>query len=247
MAGSKNNKSAEGVKADPNAWMITFGDLLMLLLTFFVLLLTMKSMDGGRLKEVFNQFLETHGPLEYNDTSGKPNAIEIGDHYAKPMQIQSSAMLRELISMLHDIEQITDKQDEVKNLNDILDITEDDRGVIVTLACDDLFARGSADLKPDRVDILDKVGDLLRYATNEILIMGHTDDMPVNPSAFDSNLQLSFYRALSAFQYMTDNLDFRPDRMAVGGYGQLRPQYPNDSEANRAKNRRVEFILRKLT
>ena len=78
MAGSKNNKSAEGVKADPNAWMITFGDLLMLLLTFFVLLLTMKSMDGGRLKEVFNQFLETHGPLEYNDTSGKPNAIEIG-------------------------------------------------------------------------------------------------------------------------------------------------------------------------
>lgn len=245
MAGSKNNKSDEGFKADPNAWMITFGDLLMLLLTFFVLLLTMKSMDGGRLKEVFNQFLETHGPLEYNDTSGKPNAFEIGAHYQKPVQIESSATLRELISMLHNIEQLEDDKNEVKNIDNILDITEDDRGVIISLACDDLFAPGSADLKPDRVNTLDKVGDLLRYASNQILIMGHTDDIPVNPSAFGSNLQLSFYRALSAFDYMTDTLAFRPDRMAVGGYGRLRPQYPNDSDANRAKNRRVEFILRK--
>lgn len=239
---AKGEKKAEEYKVDPNAWMTTFADLIMLLLTFFVLLLTMKSMDAGKVREIF---VRTYGPLDYFSKDEYVEPLDEFDHYIKAVVITTSDALEKAFDLLEGIEPVPDREKPVMNLRDIIEITEDEKGVIITLEADELFPSGEAEIHPDRLPVLDAIGRLFRYAANDILIMGHTDNLPVSGDRFASNWELSVYRALNVLYYLTDSLELRADRLAAGGFGAMVPRYANDSPRNRAKNRRVEFILKK--
>ena len=89
---------------DPNAWMVTFGDLIMLLLTFFVLLLTMKSMDSGALKDRFKDFAETTGPLEYSEMRAGGSLIEGAHVYKRSIVVSNNKTLEEVFDLLEGIE-----------------------------------------------------------------------------------------------------------------------------------------------
>ncbi len=246
MAAGKKDKGEE-FKVDPNGWMITFADLLMLLLTFFVLLLTMKSMDGGTVKKMFDSFLST-GPLQYSSADAEVGPFNVGTvKFRKPDKIENSDLLEEAMALLQDFDSAGVDRGQMINVKDILDIKEDERGVYISLDSDHLFNSGSAQLRHERLAILERIARFLRYTTNDILIMGHTDNVPLRSAVFRSNKELSYYRALSALYFITDSAGIKPRRVAVGGYGELAPRFANDSKANRAKNRRVEFILRKST
>lgn len=244
MVVRKNKNQGDEFKVDPNTWMATFSDLLMLLLTFFVLLLTMKSMDTKAYKKIFDHMLPTSGPLEYKDISGKLASIQAGKPYGKPVLITSDEMIKEAIDFLKNIDELQAQGKQLYNLRDYIEITEDNRGVIIALQSDNLFEPGEAEIKPDMLALLDKIEKIFRYASNDILIMGHTDNLPLKNSKFESNWELSFYRALSVLFYLSDSLGIKPERLAAGGYGDLMPRYPNDTQENRIKNRRVEFILK---
>jgi len=92
---------------------------------------------------------------------------------------------------------------------------------------------------------LDAIGRLFYYVVNDVFVVGYTDDRPIQGGPFKSNLELSAYRALSVVFYLTEGLGLKANRFASGGMGALQPRYSNESEIGRAKNRRVEFILRK--
>jgi chemotaxis protein MotB len=239
VASSKNIQSAD--KVDPNAWMITFGDLIMLLLTFFVLLLTMKSMDEGTVRKIS---IQASGPLDNIGIKERVLAVEELERYVKPVVIRSNDMLEKAFELLEGVQPLSKKISETGNLRDIVEVTEGDRGVEVTLSSDQLFDSGEAEIRPDRYYILDQIGVLFRYAKNDILIMGHTDDIPTSGLPFKSNWDLSFYRALSVLYYLTDSLYLKPDRFAAGGFGDTLPRFPNDTKENREKNRRVVFVLK---
>ena len=107
------------------------------------------------------------------------------------------------------------------------------------------LTQGEAEIRVDRLHILDEIGRLFRYAANDILVMGHTDNVPTTGTRFDSNMELSAYRALSVLYYLTDSRGLKAERLAAGGYGAFLPRYPNDTPEGRTKNRRVEFLLKK--
>ncbi len=242
MTSKRDNKKAGGDEVDPNAWMATFADLLMLLLTFFVLLLTMKSMDAGKVREIF---VRTYGPLDYFMKDEYVDPLNEFDHYVKSVVITTSDALEKAFELLEGIEPISNRKKPVLNLRDLIEITEDEKGVIITLEADELFASGEAEIHSDRLDVLDSIGRLFQYAANDILIMGHTDNVPLGSSRFASNWELSAYRALNVLYYLTDSIGLKAERLAAGGFGDTIPRYANDLPENRAKNRRVEFILRK--
>ena len=244
MASDRKKNSDGGSGLDPNAWMATFADLLMLLLTFFVMLLTMKSMDSGKAREVF---VRTYGPLDFISQNEYVPPLEEFDHYIKTTVITSTDALEKAIDLLEGIEPITGRKKSVLNLRDIIDVSQSDKGVVVTLDSDRLFDSGDAEIHPDRLAVLDAIARLFRYAANDILIMGYTDSTPIRNDRFQSNWELSVYRALSVLYYMTDAAGLDPKRLAAGGFGDRMPRYPNDSEENRSKNRRVEFILKKTS
>jgi chemotaxis protein MotB len=240
-----HNNEGSGAKIDPNAWMVTFGDLIMLLLTFFVMLLTMKSMDGGHLKERLHDVASTTGPLEHIDIKAGGSFIEGSYDLKKPLIIENSRKFKEVLDLLEGIERKRAGEHHLERLQQLIDIDEDDRGVVVSMECDNLFDSGKAEVRSDRFPLLDSMGRLFRNMVNDIIVMGHSDNQAVGVGEFESNYELSFYRAMSVMFYLTEGLGLKPERFATGGYGDLRPRYPNDSEENRSKNRRVEFIIRK--
>lgn len=238
---SDKEKTTGGTETDPNAWMATFADLLMLLLTFFVMLLTMKSMDAGKAREIF---VRTYGPLDFVSQNEYVPPLDEFDHYVKASVITSTEALEKAIDLLEGIDPIPGRERPVVNLRDLIDVSESEQGVVITLESDHLFNSGDAEIHPDRLTVLDAIARLFQYAANDILIMGHTDSTPMRDERFESNWELSVYRALSVFYYLSDAAGMEPARFAAGGFGDQMPRFPNDSELNRSKNRRVEFILR---
>lgn len=245
MKKEKGNSGSAKSSVDPNAWMVTFGDLIMLLLTFFVLLLTMKSMDAGALRERFQDLAATTGPLDFTDITPGGSIVEGTNVYKRSMVVPNNRVMREMLDLLEGIERKKAEEHHLEELLKIIDIREDDRGVVIVMECDQLFDSGYAEIRPDRLGALDGIGKLFRTVLNDILIVGHTDNRPIQGGAFASNLELSAYRALSVVFYLTEGLGLKARRFAAGGLGDLRPQYSNESDIGRAKNRRVEFVLRK--
>ncbi len=219
MSDKKNDE------VDPNAWMVTFGDLIMLLLTFFVLLLTMKSMDKSETEEMFQNFInaeDTQWNFSYKRADERTIIPEaVGE---KKTFISSSAMLRKTLAK------------DYYNFRKNFDVSEDDRGIIVTVDSEDLFHIGLAAIKKSGLVKLDIIGELLKYISNDIIILGHTDNIPLKGGKFRSNWDLSCFRALNVFYYLTDDLGLNSYQVAPGGYGASKPIVPNDSKQNRSKN-----------
>jgi flagellar motor protein MotB len=132
-------------------------------------------------------------------------------------------------------------QGQVKVDKDGMKITIEEQGGNV------FFNSGSADLSPRMVEIMAKIVPSLQNlakADHQILVEGHTDDLPIHSPKFPSNWELSTARATSVVQHMVQSQHFPPDRLGAVGYGQFQPVAPNDTEANRSKNRRIVFYVK---
>ena len=130
---------------------------------------------------------------------------------------------------------------EVKVSKDGMQITIEEKGENV------FFTSGSADLSPRMKEILGKLSPILKKLAvegHDVVVEGHTDDVPINTARFGSNWELSTARATSVVQYMIRQLDMPPEHMAASGYGQFRPLVPNDTDEHRATNRRVVFFVK---
>jgi chemotaxis protein MotB len=274
------NKASKGKGIDTSAWMTTFGDLLMLLLTFFVLLLSMSSMDIKMLKTAFSIFLDVGGILEMSDLGkvralddfrsdrdkqfgtspmdqqGGSGALQGGDLKAieilrdrtltmagkkKGTEVRDSAELADFFFPADD----GLEAEVLEGFKAIIDISEDERGVIITLGDRVLFDPDEAEIKPTMYPILDSVANVLSAVSNEILVMGHTDNLPTRNERYRSNWELSLYRALNVHHYFVQKKRLPAERVFVGGYGDLRPLFPNDTEEGREGNRRVEIVLKR--
>jgi chemotaxis protein MotB len=109
-----------------------------------------------------------------------------------------------------------------------------------------LFPSGNADLTPEMVSILERMRPTLQrlQKNHDVVVEGHTDDVPVRGGKYGSNWDLSTARATSVVRHLIEKQGYEPKRLAAIGYGEHRPAVPNDSEENRAKNRRVVLIVK---
>jgi len=231
---------SEGKKIDSNSWMVTFADLVMLLLTFFVLLLSMSSMDAKKLKDIFTQFKKATGVLGFSDTK----EISTLGNFIKKYNDTSNLLVIDQNKLIFSIELAENLEELLKDQNrKIIDLTDDERGIVLSFHKDVLFDSGKATIKKEVFPILDVIAGAIDECPNDILIMGHTDDTPSKSNLYRSNWELSSYRGLSVLEYFIKEKRMSPSIFSVGGYGSSRPLYPNSTPENRALNRRVEIIF----
>lgn len=266
--GKKNKKAVGGNLIDPTMWMVTFGDLLMLLLTFFVMLLAMSSMDNKSLKTMFSIFQGASGPLELGELKAVKSDRELfgGSGALETTSLKMMQFMKDVraevgipagktgarvdsVKMLEDlfVSQDDERREQVLlGIESIMQFSEDERGIVISFQANILFDPGEAEIKPISYPTLDIVANVLTAVKNDILVMGHTDNVPIRTKRYRSNWELSMYRALNVQRYFMGK-GVAPERFGVGGYGDTLPQLPNDSREGREKNRRVEIILRRTS
>ncbi|CAN2048642.1 chemotaxis protein MotB [Candidatus Magnetomoraceae bacterium gMMP-1] len=237
--GKRDDDDNNDSGTDPTGWMVTFADLLMLLLTFFVMLLTMKSMDTGSMRELFASMKGSTGAL----TEIKSNNFTDMMQQTPRQDVMFVISFRMLERVMN--EGVNAETEDVLGIDeDIISLSENEEGFIIRVKTDLGFISGQADIIPAMYPILDRLAEVLNLVANDIIIEGHTDNIPGGKGKYASNWELSMYRALNVHSYfLKKNLDAK--RFYVGGYGSLRPLWPNDTEDGRYRNRRVEIILKR--
>lgn len=222
----RKSRERKRFSTDTDAWMITFGDLLMLLLTFFVLLISMKNINAFNVERFFERFIlaeRSEGIRTRTGMGGERETYFIASKAALVRKIKPGSAFFKAAD----------------------NISEDERGVVISLSADRLFDSGEVRIRQSAVKVLDDAGVFFRSVSNDVLILGHTDAVPLKQGArFESNWELSCYRGLSVFHHFVDGMGLDAGRFAVGGYADTRPAWRDGTESSKAKNRRIEFILR---
>ncbi len=225
--GPKKRKKKEAAGAP--LWMVTYSDMVTLLLTFFVLLLSMAQLDKMKFKEAVGSLKGAFGVLESANrtTVDRPRIVEflpIEDDYVARLYKRLISQLQRL-KLDRDITLVRDRGAVVLRVNDAV-----------------LFASGQTEVRPEAYAVLRKVAEMVRPLPFGLRIEGHTDDTPVARQGA-SNWDLSVARAVSVLKFFGRENLLPLDRLSAVGYGAQRPLGPNDSDAGRALNRRVEFVL----
>ena len=210
--------------------MITYADLITLLLAFFVVMYSMSRIDAKRFGKV-SQAL--HGILKGGPSVLKHERLNTLNTGHGLLKVGDLKMLQ---TKFHEDVNKLGRADEVA--------TEmNERGLIIHIMESAMFDEGRADLKPRSMEILDLVaGDIIQMP-NHVRIEGHTDDRPINTQYFPSNWELSTSRATQVVRYLIDTHGYSADRISAVGYSEFRPYVPNNSIENRAKNRRVDVVV----
>lgn len=230
----------EEVEEGAPAWMATFADLMSLLLTFFVLLLSFASVDVmkfegmiGSMKEAFG--VKTRDPGEHIGFTDTLLTLFDKEHVSDDVMIKREEALRGELRRIANVHQVAGS----------VDILTGKGGITMRIDGDLLFLPGQDAVSPPAFALLDEVAAAVRQLPYDISVEGHTDSSAPGKS-HRSNLLLGAKRATSAALYLIDAGDIASRRVSVVSYGDVRPIRANDSAANRAKNRRVEFTFHRI-
>lgn len=218
------------------AWMVTFSDLVTLLLTFFVLLLSMANMEEVKFSEASASIRSAFGA----HSLPAPSEFSIPIIPSPPIS-QFAPIQNEMASKIYKRIQSQLKSDAIPE--DIELIKKGDDTIILRVNESILFQKGTATVSPTAYPILRNLADIIRPLPMRLRIEGHTDNTPVSKRKI-SNWNLSVDRAVAVMRFFKKS-DLLPlDRMSAIGYGPDRPIVPNTSAENMQKNRRVDFVLR---
>lgn len=260
-----SRRKKEEPKKASQAWMNTFADLMNLLLCFFVLLFAMSTVDAQKFEAIAASFSESFsifsgGSLSFGEGlllgNGVSQLNEL-DKYLTSMgkkaeNEEKSEELKEIQEKLEEAslaesEKLAERIEEALEENQMEDVVQIDFNanyVQLTLKGAILFDSGSANLKEDAMPVVEKVALILeRYAERTIEIEGHTDNVPIHTSRFESNDVLSSARALSMFNYLLENTTIQPSQIKHSGRGEYMPIADNTTPEGRAKNRRIEIKI----
>lgn len=225
--------------------MITFADFCTLLLTFFVLLVSMSSLDNQAIKKALENFGEKGGLLFFQ---------KLEEISQSPMIVLKKIMKRiegdQPVEMkkIEEFQDLSEEQIEQLLKRLILYRTDEvTRGLTLIINNDILFESGSARLKSSAFPVLDAIAFFLSQSKYIAFIDGHTDNTPPGSKGpYMSNDDLSFARAKAVVDYFVSQGKVSPEKLALGAYGDRMPLGDNSTPAGRALNRRVEITLKPL-
>ena len=221
------------------AWMATFADLAILLMTFFVLLLSFANMDivkfrqmAGSVKDAFGTQVETPGV--YEERSDTMITVQLSEEEDRTIDMmQMGERIRKTV--------------EEQELEDKTEINVNEDGVTLTVDGTFMFDGGSAKLKPEFENFLGEIAKIIEEHDYPLAIEGHSDNIPIKSPIYPSNWELSSSRATAVLRYLIDKYKIPAKRLMAVGYADTQPLVANDTPKNRAKNRRVEFHFKKDT
>jgi chemotaxis protein MotB len=233
------NKKDSGDKAP--GWITTYSDLMSLLLTFFILLYSMSNVDAAKFKNVSDSLTSILNGL------GQTSIIE--EQITDAILNESGNGLDGLIKDITVRQEILDMYDKVQDYVNVesldakVSVTMNRRGVFVDIKEAILFEPGSAEIKETGIIVLKQLEGLINDFDNDIVIEGHTDNIPMKTATYPSNWELSTGRAVSVVRFLSEVERVDPKRLSAIGYSEYRPIANNDSRENRAINRRVNILI----
>lgn len=236
---SDDTQQCPPCEAGAPRWMTTFGDLMSLLLCFFVLLLSFSEMDRQKYKVVAGSMERAFGMQRKNNVSESPrHGLKM---IAKDFDQQSVATrVKEFIGR-----ELEENFDELfSKISDDFEIEAGENEVVIRLMGESTFDSGKAEIKPELKPLILRIGQILATeAKRDIVIAGHTDNVPIHGGPYQTNLKLSIARAATVAQFLLDNARIDPKRVSTMGFGEYRPIADNTTAEGRRKNRRVEIIV----
>jgi len=245
------------------AWVMTFADLMTLLMCFFVLLLSFSEMDAAKFKELSGSMKDAFGVQAEIQVRTIPKGTSVIAREFSPGRPEPTAM-NEVRQFTIDSNQNTldalerrkkDEEDTARHakriraaLKDEIEngdvaVQTDGAKVIIHILENASFESGMADVRTAFLPVLEKISYLIDNNSGTVTVSGHTDNVPISNARFRSNWELSTSRAVSVAHELLRTSTIDTDRISVTGHADTRPRAPNDTAANRAKNRRVDISI----
>lgn len=245
------------------AWVMTFADLMTLLMCFFVLLLAFSEMDAAKFKQLSGSMKDAFGVQAEIEVRSIPKGTSVVAQEFSPGRPDPSALnqVRQftidsnrntLDALSREIKEIEETREHARRLRLALkkeieqgsvSIETEGKRIIVRILENASFDSGFAYVRTDFKPALVKIGELIDNNSGKITVSGHTDNIPIRNERFRSNWELSTSRAVSVAHDVLDASTLSPENIMVTGHADTRPRASNESIENRAKNRRVEISI----
>ncbi len=210
-------------------WLTTYSDMVTLLMTFFVLIVSMSEVKVQKFEEALSYFTGKTGVLQHDAAVRSPLMQPIKNLKT----VEQSKRYEQLIKYLQD-----------NNLQDKVQVNLTEKGLHVIITDSVMFNSGAAELIDPSRTILQMVASVLGNEVKSVLVEGHTDDRPISTSSFPSNWELSGARASSVVRFLlAQGSALAPSAYQAVGYGEYHPIDANDTLKGRARNRRVEIMF----
>jgi chemotaxis protein MotB len=235
-------------EGNPGGWLVTYADLMTLLLTFFILLFSISSMNLEKFKQAIAAIQVSLGektaPVALLELIPQPHSmVELA---STPRPTGRRIALENVIGLktrdiYRDVQRVIYK----RNLSDHIVVSIERSKVVIRVTGKVLFESAVATFSLGAKPILDDIIEVAEnYPQYNVRIEGHTDDLPISTPQFASNWELSAVRATTVLRYLIEG-GIDPHRLTATGYGALMPLVSNDTPTGRSRNRRVEFVLEK--
>jgi chemotaxis protein MotB len=233
-------KSEKKQRRGAPAWMVSYGDMTTLLLTFFIVMFNIAEISGKDFFLVLSSFRGSLGMFKggYSLSAGKLEELGLN-----MLNLPSSEQGRMLAKSLKKAIEAFKPEIQAKQVR----LREDERGLIITLSGDSYFDPGSARIREDIKPVLKKIGKVANSINNFIRIEGHTDNRVIPPSGVreghETNWELSSARSVNVLRYLVEEEDVDPRQVSSVAFGQYRPIDDNNTPEGRAYNRRVDIVV----
>lgn len=224
-------------KENGERWLLTYSDLITLLMIFFVVLYASSNISAKKFEQLSTSMQQGFGNGGGEQVIGTPITPPISEGQGEPTPIISEE------KKLENLKAEIDKHIAEENLGGSVTTAIEERGLVVSFKNEILFESGKANLKGGSKEDLLRVVKSISALPNLIRIEGHTDNVPIKTSEFTSNWQLSCIRAANVAQTIGDSKLIAPNRISALGYGEYRPIGDNATDIGRARNRRVDLVI----
>ena len=223
--------------------MDTYGDMVTLLLCFFVLLYSMSTISEDNWKAIVQSFNPTAvEDIRATTGAGGPDADNTGETGHESVEEMQEQVEQDMQSLLQAIQEFVQQQ----NLQDAVTVSQNGGKIFITFSQSVFFDGESAVIRKEAYPILDGVSDMLSSVAeslDEVRVQGHTARAGQGPNNVVNDRTLSSNRAANVIVYIQQHSVVPPSCLVSEGFGEWRPVAPNDTAENRAKNRRVEMIV----
>ena len=226
------------------SWLLPYSDVLTLLLALFIVMFAMGQTDEAKFKAMSEQFNIIF--------AGGSGVLESDGSSTIPMEGTSGTETKSLTNTqieentMNEIKDTLEAEFAKEGYSDRVKVGLSSEGLEISIQDAVLFNSGEADVLKGVSPLLVQISNAIASLDNEIKIVGHTDNIPIQNGKFRSNWDLSSMRAVNVMNFMVGTGKIHPEKVSIQAYGQYLPKASNDTEAGRAQNRRVEiFIIRK--
>lgn len=226
-------------------WLLTYSDLITLLMIFFVIMYASSNLDAQKYQAISSSFKDSFGSgknVVTNGGSGTGEEVKLVNGEVEK-DSTSEQFKTDESSKLDQVQQEVDKLIDNSDLKENVSTSIEERGLVISFKNNVFFDSGKADLREEMKGKLNSLANILNKIDNYVRVEGHTDNLPINTKEFHSNWQLSSLRAANVVEYLVVKAGLAPNRLSSVGYGEYRPSANNDSEAGRSKNRRVDIVI----